>query len=79
MHGQNLIADLKDEHLLRCMYSARHKEVKDLTDSEQVAICFFAGAELEFVSEECQVTIKTRNPCGIVKIDGKFQVFERKS
>jgi hypothetical protein len=56
-----------------------NKEVEDLTPDERFAIVFMAGANVDYKSEGDKSYFTTRNPIGIVKIDGKFQVYERVS
>ena len=61
--------------------NCQDKEVEDLTEDEKFALCFFAGVEIDWMHlNETYMSYvpTTRNPVGIAKIDGKFQVYDRK-
>lgn len=58
------------------------KEVADLTEDEKCALAWCAGVEMvcgDWERTETSMTVRlvTKNPIGIVKIDGKFRVYER--
>lgn len=50
------------------------KEPEQLTDLERLALAFMAGCEMEFTG----TGVRAKNPFGIVKIGGVFQVGERR-
>lgn len=50
---------------------ADSKEVADLTGDEKMALCIKSGVELTFGADG---KVRTRHPCGIYKIEGKFRV-----
>lgn len=59
------------------------KEAHELTDGERVALCIAAGCKMEYRHESTpeggyRMVATTVNPVGIVKIDGKFRVYERR-
>lgn len=46
----------------------RPKEVKDMTEDEQFAICYASGVDIETkMDEKGNLTIKTKYPCSIVR------------
>jgi hypothetical protein len=58
------------------------KEVADLTDAERVALCIASGCKMDYRTENTaeggyRMVASTVNLVGIVKIDGKFVVYER--
>lgn len=57
-------------------------EVAQLTDRDRIALCIAAGVEVDLVREKkngmVYLRATTRRCCGIVKVDGRFQVVEEK-
>ena len=66
-----------------CAVPPPHKEVADLTDAERIALCIAAGCEMDYQREykngSLYMVAKTVNPIGIVKVDGRFRVYEGKA
>lgn len=62
-------------------FPAAAKEPEELTDAERIALCIASGCKMDFRTEQTETGWKmvasTINPVGIVKIDGKFRVYER--
>jgi len=67
-----------NEIVLRNCLSAKHKEIDQLSEMEKVCICMASGCEIDIDYEGSRMTMKTRNPVGIVKIEGQFKIFERR-
>ena len=68
---------LRERILAQVMqYPSPLKSAEELTDAERVALCIAAGIETYTTMEENVITFHTKRPVGIVKIDGKFKVYE---
>lgn len=75
---------IKDQiqHLTSMAHACRDKEVADLTEDEKCALAWCAGVEMvtsepEYTEDSVKFRWITKNPIGIVKIDGAFRVYER--
>lgn len=69
------------QRLIGLAKGSLQKEVADLTEDERCAIAWCAGVEMvtsepDYTTDSVRVRYSTKNPIGIVKIDGKFRVYE---
>jgi hypothetical protein len=60
-----------------------HKDAEELTDAERIALCIAAGCKMDYRTENTpqggyRMVASTSNPVGIVKINGRFHVCERR-
>jgi hypothetical protein len=63
--------------------AALRYEPDQLTEMQKVALAFMAGCEMEIIPQpmddlQPRIVVRTKNPIGIVKIDGSFRVAEMK-
>ncbi|BDQ36361.1 hypothetical protein SYK_07210 [Pseudodesulfovibrio nedwellii] len=66
------------DRIHRDLETAMDKEAEELSEGEKFALCYAAGVQFHSVVDDDYIfTFKTVNPCAVVKIDGKFQVYER--
>ena len=67
------------QRLRDLVYDAINKNPEHLTAAEKMAICFLAGVGVDFVpgDEPNRWIMRTRNPCAILKLNGRFEVRER--
>jgi hypothetical protein len=78
----NELGDSPMEAAIRalCAFPPLHKEAADLTDGERIALCIAAGCKMDFRMEvkngSPRLVATTVNPIGIVKVEGKFRVYE---
>ena len=78
------LSDFKSIFSLQLINLAKgclHKEAEDLTEDEKCALAWCCGIEMiwgEPVSTPTSMKFRmtTKNPIGVVKIDGKFRVYE---
>lgn len=77
------MTDLMDRAMRQLMsFPPQSKEVADLTDAERIALCIASGCRMDYRMENTaeggyRMVASTVNLVGIVKIDGKFVVYER--
>ena len=67
------------ESQMRVIEGCKDKEASDLSEDEKFAICYFAGVDVKFSevqSDPGKMKLVTAKRCGIIKVDGKFRVFE---
>lgn len=59
---------------------ATMKEPHELTSEERLALAFISGCEMETVMEppDFRYVIRTKNPVGFQKIDGKWRISEKR-
>ncbi len=76
---EKILKDFGDRQV-EIAVAATHKEPADLTEAETFAFCFLAGAQIETTlsTDPGKFGFRLKNPCGVRKIDGKFQVVERR-
>ena len=70
---ERLFDDLKETlNELSAPVGRDYKPVEELTNREQIAICWAAGVDMEFISDQDtgMVSYKTMEPCAIV-LDGR--------
>lgn len=61
--------------------AAAHKEPEEMTEDEKLAVCVTAGCEVIIRPVQGgmgSMSLSTKYPCGISRVGGKLQVFERK-
>lgn len=63
------------------VFPAIAKEPEELTNAERIALCIASGCKMDYRTEPSEggwkMVASTVNPVGIVKIDGKFLIYER--
>lgn len=64
-------------------FPAAFKEPADLTDQERISLCIASGCEMDYRMENAadgyRMVATTKNPIGIVKVGGKFIVYENRA
>lgn len=64
-------------------FPAASKEVADLTNQERIALCIASGCEMDYRMENTadgyRMVASTVRPVGIVKVGGKFLVYQMKN
>lgn len=69
------------ERIYKDAESAINKDHDDLSDDERFAVCFMSGAEIDYgkISDDrLSLQPSTRNPCAVVRVDGRLVVYEQK-